>query len=147
MSGKAGWKHTEEARIKISAARKGKPVSEIQRRRIREAAQIRMLPIAERFWAKIIKTAAGCWLWAGPVDKDGYGYFFFDGKTDRAHQVAFTLTVGRIPKGLFVLHHCDTPACCRPDHLYAGTAKDNARDREVRGRNGWATGRRIRKII
>jgi len=34
-----------------------------------------------------------------------------------------------------LLHHCDEPACVRIDHLYEGTAADNARDRESRGRS------------
>jgi hypothetical protein len=36
---------------------------------------------------------------------------------------------------LGVLHHCDTPACVRPDCLFLGTPADNARDREFKGRN------------
>lgn len=41
--------------------------------------------------------------------------------------------------GPFVLHTCDNPPCCNPAHLYRGTALDNARDRDTRGRwkNHW----------
>jgi hypothetical protein len=39
---------------------------------------------------------------------------------------------------IFVLHRCDTPACVNPDHLFLGTAKDNALDREAKGRGRWS---------
>ena len=34
-----------------------------------------------------------------------------------------------------VLHRCDNPLCCNPDHLFIGTVVDNARDRDCKGRN------------
>ena len=45
-----------------------------------------------------------------------------------------TLDCTAIPEGLMVLHHCDVPACVRPDHLYLGTAADNWRDTLARSR-------------
>ena len=33
-----------------------------------------------------------------------------------------------------ICHHCDVPACRNSDHLYLGTSKQNARDRQIRGR-------------
>lgn len=33
-----------------------------------------------------------------------------------------------------VLHHCDTPACVNPDHLYLGGYAENAADVARRGR-------------
>jgi hypothetical protein len=40
---------------------------------------------------------------------------------------------GFIPDGLRALHRCGNRLCYNPDHLYAGTDKDNARDRERHG--------------
>ena len=33
-----------------------------------------------------------------------------------------------------ILHMCDNPPCCNPDHLYPGGAKQNSRDAYERGR-------------
>jgi hypothetical protein len=85
-----------------------------------------------RFWAQVQKTD-GCWLWTGATVK-GYGAFFANGKSIRAHRYSYQLHHGPIPSGKMVLHHCDTPACVRPDHIYAGTNLDNVRDAMQRGR-------------
>jgi ribosome-binding protein aMBF1 (putative translation factor) len=39
-----------------------------------------------------------------------------------------------VPKGGWVLHHCDIPPCVNPIHLFLGDAKINAEDRERKGR-------------
>lgn len=41
---------------------------------------------------------------------------------------------------IMVLHSCDNPTCINPNHLRIGTAKDNAQDREKRGRHGSTDG-------
>lgn len=87
-----------------------------------------------RFWAKVEKTDA-CWHWTAAKDSKGYGIFQFQGKPHKAHRVAYELTYGPIPAGLFVCHHCDNPSCVRPDHLFLGTVQDNNRDRDQKGRN------------
>lgn len=91
-------------------------------------------PLAVRFWRHVEKTD-GCWVWNGGSSGSGYGAILRDDKTiGRAHRIAWELTRGPIPSKLFVCHHCDNPACVRPDHLFLGTAKDNAQDRENKGR-------------
>lgn len=41
--------------------------------------------------------------------------------------------------GLYVLHHCDTPLCVNPAHLFTGTAKDNAQDAKNKGRQAFGS--------
>lgn len=98
-----------------------------------------MLPLEILFWSKVdIKGPDDCWEWQASVTQTG-GYGQFNaarhlGHSRMAHRWAWILTQGSIPKGLYVLHHCDNRPCCNPKHLYLGTYKDNARDMVERGR-------------
>lgn len=85
------------------------------------------------FWSFVDKTDA-CWMWNGHRNPAGYGHISVKNRLVLAHRHAWALERGPIPAGMFVLHHCDNPPCVRPDHLYIGTKRDNARDMHTRGR-------------
>ncbi len=77
----------------------------------------------------------GCWLWIGRKDSRGYGVFSGAvGQSRSAHRWAWILKNGRIPIGMDVCHHCDTPPCVRPDHLFLGTVAANMTDAAMKGR-------------
>lgn len=104
---------------------------------------------AQRFANKVDKTDT-CWLWtASLVGHMGYGHFWFRDRLHLAHRASWIMHRGPIPPGAWVLHHCDTPACVNPDHLYVGDALANARDKRERGRgavtSGEANGRALIK--
>lgn len=84
------------------------------------------------FWGRVDK-AGPCWLWMGPVDRGGYGATH-DGRSRwmAAHRRAWVLTHGEVQRGMMVLHRCDVRRCVNPEHLYLGTARDNAQDRQDR---------------
>lgn len=96
--------------------------------------------IKDRFWSKVNKTDT-CWLWTARTNNWGYGAICAGGMNNgwlRAHRVAWELTNGPIPKGAYVLHKCDVPACVNPDHLWLGSLKDNTQDMMRKGRTrGW----------
>jgi len=41
---------------------------------------------------------------------------------------------GDIPEKLFIMHKCDNPECINPNHLMAGTPKENTQDMISKGR-------------
>lgn len=87
----------------------------------------------KRFWDRV-DTSGECWIWTAGYFACGYGRLWHEGRDIYAHRVAYLLTHGSIPDKAEICHHCDNPACVRPEHLYAGTHSDNMRDRRDRNR-------------
>ena len=91
----------------------------------------------DRFWAKVNAVGDGCWEWQAALN-NGYGWFNVDGRIRNAHRVAALLSgkIDSLDSELHVLHKCDNPKCCNPDHLFVGTNADNVADRVKKGRSG-----------
>ena len=75
-----------------------------------------------------------CWPYIKLRNKDGYGKFTYQCKEIKAHRFAWALIHGEIPEGMKILHKCDNPPCCNPNHLFMGTTLDNTRDMISKGR-------------
>ena len=92
--------------------------------------------LRQRFWSYVDTRAPNdCWVWSGGRFTDEYGQFRAGSRKVKSHRIAFELSCGRAVKtGLIVCHSCDNPPCCNPTHLFEGTHKDNAQDREAKGR-------------
>lgn len=126
--------HSEaaEAKRKATRIRNGKANnSATPKPKASQPKESRQDKIVRRFWAKVNRgEPQDCWLWTGAKLKSGYGSF----QQARAHRVSWTLNRGPIPKGKHVCHHCDTPLCVNPAHLFLGTDFDNRQDAIRKGR-------------
>lgn len=94
--------------------------------------------VAEKFHSRAMpEPNSGCWLWTGTYDREGYGRIYIASlqKYVRAHRLSMILHGRSIPDGMLVLHKCDNPTCVNPDHLWAGTNRENIEDRFVKGRS------------
>lgn len=98
--------------------------------------------VRERFWSKVERSddPDACWEWQAGLGSEGYGQFKIGTIPRLAHRVSFELASGAVPHGLSVLHSCDNRRCVRPDHLRAGTQKDNIADMISRGRRASTRG-------
>lgn len=76
----------------------------------------------------------GCHVWTGHCQENGYGQIRIGDRAVGTHRVAWAAANGSIPEGLYVLHKCDNPPCCNPEHLWVGTQADNLRDMREKGR-------------
>jgi len=77
-----------------------------------------------------------CWEWMGSVGGPGYGNWCCDipgfPKQGNAHRRTYALFFEH-PGNLQVNHRCGNRRCCNPDHLYAGTQRENAKDMRTHG--------------
>lgn len=87
------------------------------------------------FWKKVtVGLPDECWEWQTGKDKDGYGVFWIDDKSIRAHRFSYKFHYGEIPDDKCVCHHCDNPSCVNPAHLFVGTNIDNIIDKQKKNR-------------
>src|SRR5215831_6983749 len=93
--------------------------------------------VVGRFWQHTQRGAPDeCWLWTGPKRGNGYGGFYVSNAAFYAHRWSYQYHYGCDPGAMSVLHHCDTPLCVNPAHLFLGNHSINAQDMERKGRGG-----------
>jgi len=106
----------------------------------------KFIPVKDKFESKFVKgSETECWEWMGTKDKDGYGDFNVNSGPNKnekakAHRLSYKLYNGKFDESLMVCHSCDNPGCVNFNHLFLGTAQDNATDmvnknRSMRGEN------------
>lgn len=89
------------------------------------------IPLEDRFWEKVdVRGPDECWEWTAARSDRGYGRI----DDQQATHVAYSLKVGPIPEGMWVLHRCDNPPCCNPSHLFLGDNAINTQDKVDKGR-------------
>lgn len=94
------------------------------------------------FWGCVdIQEPDKCWHWKEGKTEQGYGMAAFGYQNKvlclrYSHRIAYALANKKIPK-LHVLHSCDNPPCCNPNHLREGTPAENMQDRHTRRFDYW----------
>ena len=95
-----------------------------------------LMSIQDRLARKIDRSGGpdACWLWTGGRFADGYGNIYYVGKNRHVPALILELLFNEPAGNRRCLHSCDNPPCCNPAHLRWGTMKENAEDRDIRGR-------------
>ena len=83
--------------------------------------------------------ANGCWEWQGAATKQGYGRVKLSRKLYTPHRVVawamgIAPAMGDPSRKTCVMHSCDNPKCCNPEHLSFGSHSENMIDCARKGR-------------
>lgn len=118
---------------------------EMMREKMKRVNALRNPPVSDaeyiaRLREKCVVTEAGCWEYQGFTRKPprNYGDMSYRCERWRTHRLSWHLHFGPIPDGMHVLHKCDNPPCCNPDHLRLGTHLENMRECREKDRYHYA---------
>lgn len=115
-------------------AKRGDKYCSMHRARLSRHGELNKKSAYDRLLSAVTKIPNGCWEYSGYLNRFGYGRLRHNGKKILAHRLSYIFNVGEIACDALVLHKCDNPKCVNPDHLYLGSAKDNANDMVKRNR-------------
>lgn len=91
-------------------------------------------PPVDRYLPRL-QADGDCLVWSGACNDKGYGQMGIGGhRLAYAHRIAWVLAHGELDDEVLVLHCCDNPPCCNPDHLFLGTHQANSDDKISKGR-------------
>lgn len=109
------------------------------------ACETRPEPTLEQYkviWAtkvlpKLRYTEQGCWEFTGGTTKRYGTVSVGHSRARTTHRIAAVVFHGMdmLDSASVVMHHCDNPPCCNPEHLSVGTHGDNVRDAIRKGRH------------
>lgn len=95
----------------------------------------KILGKADLFWSRVGKgDPDACWPWLAACDIWGYGFLNVKPTVIKSHRIAWILTHTMISSEEYVLHRCDNPPCCNPNHLFLGDNDINVADMVAKGR-------------
>lgn len=111
----------------LRRANAGTEIPTADERAARRRLVSRGAPMAERIWAWIRITDAGCWEWRGKRNHGGYGRICVSqAKGDaQVHRISYETFVGPIPDGAEIHHRCGNRPCCNPEHLEPVSTREN----------------------
>jgi len=87
-----------------------------------------------RFWdlVEVKDSKDECWNWK--LSSERYGHFSHKSRQYKSNRMAYFISTGQDPKEMEVMHSCDNPKCCNPNHLSLGTHWENMQDMAEKGR-------------
>lgn len=97
-------------------------------RRIAIEKFIKIMPL-------IYVSESNCWVWPKCKDKNGYGKVSIKRVGFLAHRISWSIANKKdLTSDVHICHACDNPSCINPDHLWAGSARENIYDAIKKGR-------------
>ena len=88
-----------------------------------------------RKWAPPVWQSGVCCIFLGNRSPRGYGSVKVGGRMLSVTRLMLSWKLGRpLQREEHACHTCDTPACINPEHLWAGSQRDNIRDAACKGR-------------
>lgn len=88
----------------------------------------------EELIAMISSPGSECIPWPYAVNRKGYGFLKFQGKSIGAHRAALILRSGIDPSGLHAAHQAGClRSCCNPRHLRWASPSENEQDKIMDG--------------
>lgn len=93
-----------------------------------------------------VNEKTGCWDWDRNRNQKGYGLIWVNKKYAQVHRVSHFCFNGPFDQQMCVCHKCDRPICCNPEHLFAGSQKENIQDAVQKNRMAFGVRHHLAKL-